>query len=342
MKRKKTFNILFLANITKEKGALECLKIFNELKDPKKFRLNFVGMFQTERFKYEWMTYLDQHKLIPYVFTLGQRYGKSKWDVLNKTDLLILPSYYKNEAYPLVILEAFMLGIPVLAYDNGAIKEMINKKHLGKVFDRGDPDVYLKMAREIERLERRSSVQLSTQRMEIRKTFNEIHHFAKAERDLSSIIGSDRKILFLGRFPTSFVHGASIMNSNYYEFLKQKYLVRRIIINKEGFLKKIFYNISLPFQTFFQLVLFDPKIIYFEFCPNGAGLYRDSILLRILKIQNRKIFLHLHSKNITNNFYTRSLYNDCCVIFLSKSLIPEWMKDKKRIEIKILPNGLKR
>jgi len=57
---------------------------------------------------------------------------------LSEANSLIFPTQYENESFPLVILESFMFGIPVLSYNTGAIKEMVSKDFLGYVAKRGD------------------------------------------------------------------------------------------------------------------------------------------------------------------------------------------------------------
>jgi len=56
---------------------------------------------------------------------------------LNEADVLVLPST-KNEAAPLVILEAFAKKVPVIGSDYIAIKEMVEHNVTGLIFKNGD------------------------------------------------------------------------------------------------------------------------------------------------------------------------------------------------------------
>ncbi|MDF1551071.1 MAG: glycosyltransferase, partial [Bacteroidales bacterium] len=56
---------------------------------------------------------------------------------LNEADVLVLPSI-RNEAAPLVILEAFAKKIPVIGSDYIAIKEMVQHNINGLIFKNGD------------------------------------------------------------------------------------------------------------------------------------------------------------------------------------------------------------
>jgi len=135
-KNKKTI-LLFLSNILKSKGPLDVLKICKELKDDKiKFVCNFVGAFQEEKFKKRFYEELKKLELEKECVYLGPKYGKEKFKLLEKTNYLIFPT--REDAFPIVILEAFMFGIPVFSYDTGAIREIISKNYLGFVAKQKD------------------------------------------------------------------------------------------------------------------------------------------------------------------------------------------------------------
>ena len=57
----------------------------------------------------------------------GQLDQKQVAEVLKKYDVLILPTFYKGEGYPGVILEAYFAGVPVIATRWRAIPEIVNE-----------------------------------------------------------------------------------------------------------------------------------------------------------------------------------------------------------------------
>jgi len=185
-KKEKTFNILFISNINKEKGALEALKIFNNIKNKEKFRLYFVGPWQDFKFKKEWEEYIIRNKLQNRCIYLGKKYGADKNKVLRKTNLVLFPTSYKNESFPLVTLESFMFGVPVFAYDNGAIKEIISKDYLGEVFNKNENNIHKKIANSIEKL---SKSNIDYKR--IRKHFRDNYTLQKIEKDLIKILNKE-------------------------------------------------------------------------------------------------------------------------------------------------------
>ncbi|MDE0545394.1 glycosyltransferase family 4 protein [Microbacterium sp. C7(2022)] len=61
---------------------------------------------------------------------LGAVYGADKRDFFGRLTHFVFPSTYKNEAAPLVVLEAMGAGIPVAAYDVGTLHEMLSPSDL--------------------------------------------------------------------------------------------------------------------------------------------------------------------------------------------------------------------
>ena len=132
--KNKKLQLLFLSNMIESKGPIDVLKICNKLnKDKIDFECNFVGKFQNKEFKKRFKKQLKYFKLEKKCKYLGAKYGENKKKILEKTNLLIFPTEYPFECYPLVILESFMYGIPVFSYNNGAIEEIVSKKYLGHI-----------------------------------------------------------------------------------------------------------------------------------------------------------------------------------------------------------------
>lgn len=67
---------------------------------------------------------------------LGHLELASKCQFLREIDLLVFPSIYRSEAFPLVILEAKAMGCEVLCYDSGYIKDLHKELDLHIVEDR--------------------------------------------------------------------------------------------------------------------------------------------------------------------------------------------------------------
>lgn len=175
----KKLKLLYLSNMIKEKGALDVLEICDYLKNKKiNFECSFVGKFDNENFEEEFNSELKRLKLEKKCFYLGPKYGEEKKDLFLNFDFLIFPTQYKTECYPVVILEAFMCGVYVYSYDNGAIKEIISKDFLGKVFPMGE---FEKIAKDLIKKK-------SINRLKIREYFMNNFEFENAEKKLNEIL----------------------------------------------------------------------------------------------------------------------------------------------------------
>jgi len=173
--------LLFLSNMIESKGSFDVLKICNELKKRKKnFECLFVGDFQDNEFEKNFFKELKELNLEKHCKYLGSKYNKEKFKILEKTNYLIFPTRYFEECFPLVILEAFMFGIPVLSYNNGAVKEIILKDYLGFVAEQGD---WKKLAEQIKkRLNKKENPK------KVREYFKKNYLLRKSEEKLKKIL----------------------------------------------------------------------------------------------------------------------------------------------------------
>ncbi|NHZ87010.1 MAG: glycosyltransferase, partial [Planctomycetia bacterium] len=115
----------FLSNISFEKGIKEYFEVLKKLiKDGYSVNGLIAGSNTNIKSKKYLDSNLEELKEICY---LGKIVAKEKEDFLNKIDLLLLPTKYKNEAEPLVIHEAMSHGIVVIAWNRGCISNMISQ-----------------------------------------------------------------------------------------------------------------------------------------------------------------------------------------------------------------------
>ena len=119
-------HILFLSNLIVSKGVLVLLDALNILKERGyRFVCDFVGGETKElngrRFAHE----IETRGLNGIALYHGRKYGKDKEDFLQMADMLVFPTYYFNECFPLVILEAMMYGLPVISTDEGGIRDEV-------------------------------------------------------------------------------------------------------------------------------------------------------------------------------------------------------------------------
>lgn len=120
-------NILYLSNMIKEKGYFEVIKLANQNKE-KNYHFHFAGGWQNDNDKKEFFDFIKNNHLENIVTFHGFVNGDQKRDLFEKSNVFIFPTRYKNEAFPLSVLEAFSYGLPVLSTDEGSIPFIIDNK----------------------------------------------------------------------------------------------------------------------------------------------------------------------------------------------------------------------
>jgi len=141
--------ILFLSNLIESKGVTVLLDACVILqKKGIDFECNFVGaegninaiIFDKK---------VKQHGIEKRVKYLGRKFGQDKQTVLADTDIFAFPTYYSNECFPLVLLEAMSAGIAVVSTFEGGIPDIIEDSITGFLVPQRDAEI---MAEKLELL----------------------------------------------------------------------------------------------------------------------------------------------------------------------------------------------
>ena len=138
------FNILFLSNMMKEKGGWDLVEACRILKEQgKKFHCHFVGKWSdiTEK---EFYRKLQEYNLENEITAYGAKYGKEKNVFFQQADVFIFPTYYNNECFPLVLLEAMEQGLACISTREGGISAIIEEGKTGYVIDKQQPLILAK------------------------------------------------------------------------------------------------------------------------------------------------------------------------------------------------------
>lgn len=121
----------FIGRIIPTKGVHILLKAFNRMRN-KKAKLLFFGYYGNL------LSYLKQY-VNERVYFMGGFHNEEINRALDQIDVLVVPSiWYENS--PLVIQEAFLAGIPVIASDIGGMAELVKDGVNGFTFRVGDID----------------------------------------------------------------------------------------------------------------------------------------------------------------------------------------------------------
>lgn len=136
------FCIVLVSRAIFDKGwveAIEAVKIANGKSD-RPIHLLLIG-------EGECYDILKNKELPTFIHLLGRK-GNVR-DYFAMSDVGLLPSKFKGESFPLVVIEALMSGVPVIASNVGEIENMItdseSKRKAGILFDLEDGEIPVEM-----------------------------------------------------------------------------------------------------------------------------------------------------------------------------------------------------
>jgi glycosyltransferase involved in cell wall biosynthesis len=123
--------ILFLSNMIAEKGVYLLLEACKRLKNKKiEFECHFVGSW-TNISETEFKNFTLEFNLHHHVFSHGPLYGYDKQKLYINSDIFVLPTFYKNESFPLVLLEAMNYSLPIISTHEGGIPDIVIDNETG-------------------------------------------------------------------------------------------------------------------------------------------------------------------------------------------------------------------
>lgn len=122
--------LLFLSNLLPDKGVYELLDALKILREKSvKFFCTFVGAETTAISKEAFRLEVAKRNLENNVEYAGPLFGTHKEASYASADVFVFPS--KNEAFPLVVLEAMQQALPVVATGVGAVGDMVSDGETG-------------------------------------------------------------------------------------------------------------------------------------------------------------------------------------------------------------------
>lgn len=126
-------NLVYLSNIMSSKGIFELIDAFEELsKRYKNIYLNIAGGYIADEYmnkdevKKKFERKISKNDRIVY---LGKVFGEEKVKLLQSSDIFVLPSYYKSEAFPISIIEAMDCGNAIVTTNYKYLPEVVKKSN---------------------------------------------------------------------------------------------------------------------------------------------------------------------------------------------------------------------
>lgn len=145
--------VMYLGRLSPEKGVWTLVRAFEQLRG---VPLKIVGTGPLEG---DIRRYVEEKGLRNISLT-GFKAGKEKWELLRNSRFVVLPSEW-YEAFPMVILEAYAAGKPVIASNLGGLPYIVRNGQTGLLFEAGNPfdladktSYLLQVTEELERMGR--------------------------------------------------------------------------------------------------------------------------------------------------------------------------------------------
>lgn len=153
LKTKKVLHVLWLSNFIQSKGyftVIELAKLEKNRIDAGKeqrFFFDFAGTFFDDNDKKNLIEKIKKDRLEKICVYHGSVEGSQKCQLLEESDIFILPTRYPNEGQPISILEALGNGMYVITTDHAGIPDIIEDGVNGMVLKKNFEllDIYQKM-----------------------------------------------------------------------------------------------------------------------------------------------------------------------------------------------------
>jgi len=131
--------LLFLSNLIESKGVFILLDALKILKGKGySFICDFVGGETKEIDRTCFAEEVNKRGLNQLVVYHGKKYGQEKNSLFSNADIFTFPTFYNNECFPLVLLEAMAYYLPIVTTNEGAIPDEVTDGENGLIANRKD------------------------------------------------------------------------------------------------------------------------------------------------------------------------------------------------------------
>lgn len=130
--------ILFLSNLIESKGVFILVEACKLLKEKNlSFNCKVAGG-EGDVSGDEFILKVEKLNLQDCVEYVGKKYGREKEDLFSRADIFAFPTYYHNECFPLVLLEAMQFSIPIVSTYEGGISDIVEDEKTGFLVNQQD------------------------------------------------------------------------------------------------------------------------------------------------------------------------------------------------------------
>ena len=131
--------ILFLSNLIVSKGVIVLLDALKILKERSvRFTCDFVGGETDELDASRFADEAKSRGLEGCACYVGRKYGAEKIPYFENADVFAFPTFYHNEAFPLVNIEAMEFKLPIVSTNEGGVPDMVVNDENGLICERNN------------------------------------------------------------------------------------------------------------------------------------------------------------------------------------------------------------
>lgn len=133
-------HLLFLSNLIESKGVIVLLDALKILKDKGySFICDFIGAETKEIDARRFDEEVKIRHLSKIAIYHGKKFGKEKEDAFDRADIFVFPTFYSNETFGIVNLEAMAHKKPIVSTNEGGIPDIVIDGVNGLISERGNP-----------------------------------------------------------------------------------------------------------------------------------------------------------------------------------------------------------
>ncbi|MDP4238374.1 MAG: glycosyltransferase family 4 protein [Bacteroidota bacterium] len=179
--KERPVKILFLSNLIESKGVFVLIDACSILRQKGiNFECDFIGA-EGNLNAAQFNERVRQNQLSTKVRFLGKKYGKEKQEAFADAEIFAFPTYYSNECFPLVLLEAMCDSLPVVTTFEGGIQDIVEDGMTGFLVPQKNAEV---LAEKLEALIKNSELRqlmgkAGRQKYENEFTLNKFEHRMK-------------------------------------------------------------------------------------------------------------------------------------------------------------------
>jgi glycosyltransferase involved in cell wall biosynthesis len=120
-------SFVFIGLVIEDKGVFDLIEIARLLRDKgRRFTMFIVGEGLPEDIS-RLNALIGSYDLIDLVKLTGVLIGQQKFKLLQEATIFVFPTFFRAETQPTVIMEAFAVGVPAVAYDWRGVNTIIEQ-----------------------------------------------------------------------------------------------------------------------------------------------------------------------------------------------------------------------